>query len=465
MRYFELFEYNLQNLISTFRSKVEERLKQDRSTKAESLEQLLTQIEEPLKKDNKKQIIDPYMKWIISKYASGKIPMYEDIESKVIPYLFEYDKLKRKKKLKPEHKDINKFKSYKDLMDAVDSYDNQTQDLDSDKEIENKFYENKEATLIYNGPQVKVVVPHTERASCFFGRNTKWCTAATKGNNYFSEYNKRGNLYVVLIKKENERYQFHYETNQFLDSQDEKFDLIKLADKYPILWDIFTPIAEKHESIVLNKNASEQKQLAAVELNSRAIRYIRNPSEEVQLAAAEKDSSVIHFIDNPSEQVQLAAVNQSGLVIEFIDNPSEQVQLAAIKRDDLAFRFIRNPSERVQMAAVNRDRRAIQYIDNPSEQVQLAAVNQNWLAIKYIRNPSEQVQIVAVKQNCRTLQYIDNPSEQVQLAAVNQDGLVIEFIDNPSKQVQLAAVKENGRAIKYIKNPSERVKKMAGVKS
>ena len=46
-----------------------------------------------------------------------------------------------------------------------------------------------------------ITIPRTEKASCYIGRGTKWCTAA-KGRNYFNQYGLEGNvtLYYVIDK-------------------------------------------------------------------------------------------------------------------------------------------------------------------------------------------------------------------------------------------------------------------------
>jgi hypothetical protein len=78
--------------------------------------------------------------------------------------------------------------------------------------------------------------------------------------------------------------------------------------------------------------ASEAKQLAAVQRNGRALRDINNPSEKVQIAAVKQNGFVIQFIKNPSEAVRLSAVKQVGYAIKYIDNPSMNL-LTACKRE------------------------------------------------------------------------------------------------------------------------------------
>ena len=162
-------------------------------------------------------------------------------------------------------RDINQIKGLPELEKLLDTY--QEKDTLSTKEQSNleeqELYKSKQAILFYNDSQVKVVIPKTEKASIFFGRGTKWCTAA-RNDNMFKQYNNEGPLYIVIIKGTNEKYQFHWKSNQFMDSSDSAINPNELATKYPILWDIFNKVAIENYSLILNKNPSEEVQLAAV---------------------------------------------------------------------------------------------------------------------------------------------------------------------------------------------------------
>lgn len=70
-----------------------------------------------------------------------------------------------------------------------------------------------------------VIVPKTEEASCYYGKNTKWCTAATSTYNRFDQYNRKGRLYININKKTKEKYQFHFESDEFKDSADGDINL------------------------------------------------------------------------------------------------------------------------------------------------------------------------------------------------------------------------------------------------
>lgn len=67
-----------------------------------------------------------------------------------------------------------------------------------------------------------VWAPHNVEASCHIGAGTSWCTASRGDRNYFTTYyDPKDQLYVFVNKKDPElKYQFHYGTNSFKDSED-----------------------------------------------------------------------------------------------------------------------------------------------------------------------------------------------------------------------------------------------------
>ena len=73
-------------------------------------------------------------------------------------------------------------------------------------EIEN--YKNKErrnfekvegGNLIYNDDRFYIVNPLTYEASCYYGKGTKWCTAAST-DSHFKTYNQDGKLFYIIDK-------------------------------------------------------------------------------------------------------------------------------------------------------------------------------------------------------------------------------------------------------------------------
>jgi hypothetical protein len=388
--------------------------------------------------------IDPtpnsmYSVWIIQRWLSGDFRFLEDLY-KITPLLETFGKAKPR--LPIEQRDIGKY-TFQTLYRLVNSLtsDDTISNKEKDRKEEERLISSGQATIYLNTSDVKIIIPNTEEAAVYFGKNTQWCTSA-KRNNQFAYYNRQGKLYILLFKKENKRYQFHFESGQLMDENDEELDkneAKKLISQYFTDVDWLSIVKENGNAIQYVSNPSEAMKLAAIRQNGYAIRYINNPSEEIKLAAIQKTGYAIQYIKLPSEEMKLIAVQQNGSIVIYINNPSEKVQLAAVRDNGFAIQYINNPSEAVQLAAVHRHGRAIQHIENPSEEIQLAAIQENASAIQHIENPSEEIKLAAVQINGYVIQCIKNPSEAVRLAAVQQNKDAIRYIIDPSKAVQLAA--------------------------
>ena len=56
--------------------------------------------------------------------------------------------------------------------------------------------------------------------SCELGSGTEWCTATGKTRSYFDDYIAKGPLFIFIKPGSDEKYQFSYEGNQFMDKDD-----------------------------------------------------------------------------------------------------------------------------------------------------------------------------------------------------------------------------------------------------
>jgi len=183
-----------------------------------------------------------YTPWLAKKYAMQgpdqlKLKL-EDMNRGDLLRL--YDIGKRRRMIKPEHADINRFKTYRDFEDTMLSkYElNDIESADKKKEEEKG-----KAKKVYEDGNVLVVVPEDEAAACRYGRGTRWCTAATQGHNYFAQYNRQGPLYILIPKNpehEGEKYQLHFPSSQFMDEDDSEVEIVDLlTERFPGLLEFF----------------------------------------------------------------------------------------------------------------------------------------------------------------------------------------------------------------------------------
>lgn len=117
------------------------------------------------------------------------------------------------------NKDINQFKTARDFYNAVEqmSEENLT-DRQRERRLR-KAYNDSE--LIYSGPIYQMWTPTTYAASCTLGKGTRWCTAYSDDDSWYRRYVEKGPLYVIINKSNpSEKYQFHFETNSFMNADD-----------------------------------------------------------------------------------------------------------------------------------------------------------------------------------------------------------------------------------------------------
>jgi hypothetical protein len=120
--------------------------------------------------------------------------------------------------------------------------------VELEKSTESTFEVPEDAEVLYNGPLGLLAIPKTEKASCELGSGTRWCTASSE-NNMFQYYSKDEPLYIWRDKN-GKKYQFHWESMQFMDRQDRPIsdeEITYFRTKHPVLKKLF---AAKEKEIV-----------------------------------------------------------------------------------------------------------------------------------------------------------------------------------------------------------------------
>ena len=149
---------------------------------------------------NKLLYLDPSKTY---KYIESICSYYEEgvDEKEIEDYINKFDTLQNKNILK--NKDINQYKTFDQLKQAVDSTSFKTK-RSTKKEVYGKPYktiENDKGTwLVYN--------PTTKEESILLGKNTKWCTQQKNYNQFDNYYwGKDLDLYYIINKETQDKYQ------------------------------------------------------------------------------------------------------------------------------------------------------------------------------------------------------------------------------------------------------------------
>ena len=221
-----------------------------------------------------------YVEWIIKKYLNPETESSPDsdyyrTEVKIMKDRFFEDlyrlttnltKFDRFKNSIPENfRNINTLDVYK-LDDLVRKFSlEKTKASKKEKEIAKSTYEHPGGNVDFRGSDWTIIkITDSSKlgqdAACFYGGyhlssekgESNWCTSGP-GLTFFEGYIKNGPLYVIFPQNDNgqvgqrtglpqERYQFHFPSNQFMDREDHGVDLVKfLSQKAPEIKELFKP--------------------------------------------------------------------------------------------------------------------------------------------------------------------------------------------------------------------------------
>lgn len=198
---------------------------------------------DPTYNPNKPEKMGIYSKWLLQQYRNGTLKTEDLYKAK--QYLAAFDKYKAQIGVR----DIGQYRSLPQLYDAVGGYiENPGQSVSKSEQIRN--VKKNEAEKVYEDGRWLVVVPNTQEAACYYGKGTQWCTAATGSSNYFNYYNEQGPLFINIDKANNRKYQFHFETEQFMDERDDDIDT-PIEDEIGLTPELTRWYAERYKDMAL----------------------------------------------------------------------------------------------------------------------------------------------------------------------------------------------------------------------
>tara|TARA_R110001592_G_scaffold64479_2_gene198167 strand:+ start:1362 stop:2618 length:1257 start_codon:yes stop_codon:yes gene_type:complete len=169
-----------------------------------------------------------------------------------------------KQQIPQEKRDINRIESFDELYELTKDFSlEQATTTKAERVLQ-------DAELVYDGPNWEILIPKSREASCHYGANTRWCTAGSS-NNYYDHYSKQGPLYIIVNKKDpTDKYQFHFESNQFMDKEDRTVSLSPFLNDRPELKEFFKEMFKRF----LNKDQQHGKRVQVRYPNDNVSKYI-----------------------------------------------------------------------------------------------------------------------------------------------------------------------------------------------
>lgn len=178
-----------------------------------------------------------YSQWLLKMFQQSSFRL-EDLE-RISGYLKKLIKYAPRLKTEGVNVDINSFKTPGDLAKFLHEHSEslapRPDDVTKDpKELltSTYFLDKGEAEKVFENSGFEIITPKTLKASEFYGANTEWCTRFSE---MFKKHNEEGPLWILISKRNplEERYQFHFESDQFKDIWDNDVDVSYFFTRNP----------------------------------------------------------------------------------------------------------------------------------------------------------------------------------------------------------------------------------------
>jgi hypothetical protein len=195
---------------------------------------------DPQTKTNGKEIIKigKFSKLLLLMYRNKNL-LLEDLPkaTEYLEYVYKYN----------IPVDINKISDLSVLYDMIQGYVAQ-EGTDFSKIL--GVLPKNEYKLLHNGNEWWVFSPLSERAACYLGVNTQWCTTwgpLSLNKSYRDRQSHYGRysddpIYIIINKKNtDDKYQFHFRSKQYMNPSDRQIDTGEFLSETPEIKHFFFP--------------------------------------------------------------------------------------------------------------------------------------------------------------------------------------------------------------------------------
>ena len=290
-----------------------------------------------------------------------------------------------------------------------------------------------------------IAVPLTEFAAKWWGRGTRWCTAAEKDNK-FRQYHKDAPLIVVVIPELKEKGKFQIWTTegdvQFMNAADQR----PPEDLVAQYWPRFEPVI----CSVLRQNSSAL---------ARVPEYLR--TEDMCRIAVAQNGWALSLVPEKlrSDDMCRISVAQHGEALEYVPRKLRTKEMCkiAVFQNGAALRYV---PEHLRTAAfcriaLEQNGEALSYVPKAlhTEEMHRIAVGQAGLALVAVPDvflTGRRIwKLFGMQQRlCAQRKY----AEEICRIAVMQNGKILEYIpqDLRTEEICRIAVAQNGEALKHV---------------
>ena len=375
--------------------------------------------------------------WLLRQAMAGNMPAEDLGKARETLEAF----LAYKSRLPPEKRDLGRHDSLGSVWQAIEPFvrENAAHSAREEERREREAVRGEtEMLLDASDPDSlgwTVLIPKTERASKWWGRGTRWCTASTFGN-MFDQYNSTAPL-VIFIRPDGKKFQFHAQTGSFMDAADSKAGRDALTGIWPVLKQRLPGLA-----LAIHPKGGEQ---ITADRSEKTVGGLHRFFEKMMgLDAAHKNET--------ERNDWRSAIGDFGLSFSKVPDRflDESIYEAAVARNGKVLAEIRSSHRTyaICLAAVRSSGAAIRHVpqEHRDRTMHLAAVRQGELRLDQVplEHRDFEVCLTAVRKSGGDL--IDVPKNlrdrEICLAALEQDGSLLAEVPVAlrDREICLAAV-------------------------
>ena len=260
-----------------------------------------------------------YSKLLLSLYQKGTLQIEDLVKAKeYLGYVY----------LHNIPVEIGKIRQLGDLYNIVKQYI--IEDTLDFKLILDSLVLGTDYKLLHTGKDWTFYQPLTEKGSSYLGVNTEWCTTwgqyclnkkhRDRGN-YFQSHHVKGPLFIMINKNNPlDKYQFHFETNQYMDKDDKRINTTEFwVGKDEIKYYFFPSLVRETSEQEVKSEIARISILPdedGMEVIKKSIGTINNP---LVVAILNLDNDALEDLINDETRNGSVDVYQGRLVIQVDD--------------------------------------------------------------------------------------------------------------------------------------------------
>jgi hypothetical protein len=384
--------------------------------------------------------------WLVGQYAQGDLRL-EDLgtANETLTMFRRYAP-----RLEIGQRDLGQYQSLAAVWEAVIAFANAEEHQISGKAQKalDRVKAYAESRILRQDPDgFTIAVPLTEFAAKWWGKGTRWCTAAEKDNQFWS-YHEKAPLIVMVIPELKEKGKFQMWASK------KGVQLMDAAD-----------CAVSDEVIDANWWRLKPLVQAVFVQNTMALNFfpknLRN--EVICRIAVGQNGGALRFVPKNLRTMALCmiAVGQDGLAIDWVPEHLRTVALCriAVEQNGEALGWVpgRLRTSELYRIAVTQNGKALAWVPKElrTEILCYLAVTQNGWALIHVPEAlrTEELCRIAVAQKGGALEYVPEKlrTEEMCRIAVAQHGRILYFVPRhlATKEVCEIAVAQDGAALAW----------------